>query len=72
MNELELTPEEYAEIAALGETIGVLGQILTNGSGSPETLRMAVAVLRNSANVFENVLRRWETELDTSNRGANS
>lgn len=60
MPELHLEPDEYTGIMAMGQTFGALGDVMCEGGGSPEALRMIVSSLRSSADLLERVLERWE------------
>jgi hypothetical protein len=58
-----VTPDEVADIEALGSTFGALTEIL----GDPETttpaaMRMATAALRRTADVLDQIADRWDTD----------
>lgn len=57
---LEMTEEQVLDIASIGGVMETLGGLFTDGEGTPQGLRMAIAAIRSAADALEEVCDTWE------------
>lgn len=60
MERISLTESEVEDLAALGSSFGILGQIFMEGAATMDTLRMAAASVRAGADVLDAIVERME------------
>jgi hypothetical protein len=57
-----ITPDEAADIEALGSTLNVLAILLGDPeTATPAAVRMGTAALQQAAHVLDQIADRWDT-----------
>lgn len=56
----ELTQREHAAIQELGTAMRTIGNTFMDDEGDPHLMRVAIEIIRESADVLESVATRWE------------
>jgi hypothetical protein len=58
-----ITPDEAADIEALGSTFDVLAILLGDPETATPAVRMGTAALRQAAAVLDGIADRWDTHV---------
>ena len=61
---LTITPEEEQDMIQHMQTMDVIGDLFVERVGTPESLELTVAQLRNLADLLETINTRWQVAIE--------